>query len=166
MWHTLEHMTDIPSMLQNIARLLKPEGVLIIAVPDFGGLQARFFRENWLHLDVPRHLYHFDAGALGFCLNTAGFRMKRRWHQEFEYDLLGWSQSALNYLMPNHPNLFFDILTGRKGKVGVSTSSVALILGSLLSLLSLPLLTAGTLLGRGGSLIVAARRSEGVAGGH
>ena len=158
MWHTLEHMTDVPSMLQNIAMLLKPEGVLIIAVPDFGGLQGRLFRENWLHLDVPRHLYHFDAGALDFCLDTAGFRVERRWHQEFEYDLLGWSQSALNFLMPAHPNLFFDLLTGRNGKVGVSTRSVTLVLGSLLSVLSLPLLAAGTLLGRGGSLIVSARR--------
>ena len=157
MWHTLEHMTDIPSVLQKIAMVLKPEGVLIIAVPDFGGLQARFFREHWLHLDVPRHLYHFDAKALDFCLNAAGFRVHRRWHQEFEYDLLGWSQSALNYLMPRHQNLFFDILTGRKGKVGTSTRSAAFILGALLSVLSLPLLTAGTLLGRGGSLIVAAR---------
>ncbi len=159
MWHTLEHMTDIPSMFQDISTVLKPDGILIIAVPDFGGLQARLFREHWLHLDVPRHLYHFDAAALDFCLDKAGFRVQRRWHQEFEYDLLGWSQSALNYLMPAHPNLFFDILTGRGGKAGISAVSSAFVLGMLLSVLSLPLLLAGTLLSRGGTLIVNARRS-------
>ncbi len=160
MWHTLEHMTDIRSMLQNIASVLKPEGVLIIAVPDFGGHQAKFFREHWLHLDVPRHLYHFDAGALDFCLGATGFKVARRWHQEFEYDLLGWSQSALNYLMPSHPNLFFDILTGRRETAGTLAKSAAFVLGVLLSALSFPLLVAGTLLKRGGSLIVVARSTK------
>ena len=34
MWRTLEHVVDIFSMLLNIARLLKPGGKLIVAVPD------------------------------------------------------------------------------------------------------------------------------------
>jgi len=114
MWHTLEHMLDILSMLLNIARLLKPGGKLIVAVPDFGGLQARIFGPKWLHADVPRHLYHFDAKALLHCLGTAGFSVQQKWHQEFEYDLLGWSQSTLNFIMP-YPNVYFDCLTG-KGK--------------------------------------------------
>ncbi|HEX9023179.1 MAG TPA: class I SAM-dependent methyltransferase [Geobacteraceae bacterium] len=158
MWHTLEHMRDIPSMLGHAARLLSPEGRLIVAVPDWGGLQARIFGPRWLHLDVPRHLYHFDAGALRRSLETAGFAPEREWHQEFEYDLLGFSQSALNYLMP-HPNVFFDALTGKGGGHGRIATTAGLVQGSLLTVLSLPLLAAGTLSGRGGTLIAVVKKT-------
>jgi hypothetical protein len=38
------------------------------------------------------------------CLDAFGFSAQQKWHQEFEYDLLGWSQSTLNCIMP-YPNL-------------------------------------------------------------
>ncbi len=159
MWHTLEHMRDMPSMLRHAARLLGPGGRLIVAVPDWGGLQARLFGPRWLHLDVPRHLYHFDGGALGYCLASADFSIERRWHQELEYDLLGISQSALNYLMPSYPNVFFDALTGKKPDRGGTATAVGFVLGTFLTVLALPLLAVGTLIKRGGTLIVAARKS-------
>ncbi|MEI6208110.1 MAG: class I SAM-dependent methyltransferase [Desulfuromonadales bacterium] len=155
MWHTLEHMRTIPDTLNNVARLLKPEGRLIIAVPDFGGWQAVFFGPKWLHVDVPRHLYHFTAGSLRHALAASGFTIERSWHQEFEYDLLGWSQSALNYIMPE-TNVFFDVLTGKRGKAGGFARLYACLLGLLLTLLALPALALSTLLGRGGTLIVVA----------
>jgi len=160
MWHSLEHMPDILGELRKIKMVLKPEGVLIIAVPDFGGMQARLFREHWLHLDVPRHLYHFDARALEFCLSAIGVKVQRCWHQEFEYDLLGWSQSVLNFLMPGHQNLFFDMLTGKKGKSERWTGGAAYVLGTVLSLLSVPFMTVTSLFGSGGSLIVSARAAS------
>ncbi len=157
MWHTLEHMRDIPSMLWHAARLLAPEGRLVVAVPDWGGMQAKIFGPRWLHLDVPRHLYHFDAGALRRSLEAAGFALEREWHQEFEYDLLGFSQSALNYLMP-YPNVFFDALTGKGGGHGWVATAAGLVLGPLLTVLALPLLAIGTLSGRGGTLIAVAKK--------
>jgi SAM-dependent methyltransferase len=158
MWHTLEHMRDVPAMLAQTARLLKPEGKLIVAVPDWGGLQARIFRERWLHLDVPRHLYHFDAGALRHSLTSAGYAIQHEWHQEFEYDLLGWSQSALNYLMP-YPNLFSDTLTGKQSKQSPFITAAGFVLGVALTVLLLPALAIGTVAGRGGTLVAVACRS-------
>jgi SAM-dependent methyltransferase len=159
MWHTLEHMRDIPSTLRHAARLLKPDGKLLIAVPDFGGLQARIFGERWLHIDVPRHLYHFDAGSLRYCLTSSGFSIQRKWHQEFEYDLLGWSQSALNYLAPQ-PNVFFDCFTGKQTDRSRFVAAYSYVLGTLLTVLALPALVAGTVAGRGGSLVALACRND------
>lgn len=156
-WHSLEHMRDIPHMLEQVAGRLAPGGKLIIAVPDFGGLQARLFGPRWLHIDVPRHLYHLTAGSLQHALANAGFSVQRTWHQEFEFDLMGWSQSALNYLMPA-PNVFFNVLTGKGSGIGPVARLTGMVLGSLLTLASLPALAIGTLLGRGGSLIVVATR--------
>ena len=158
LWHTLEHMRDIPYMLRHVARLLKPDGKVIIAVPDFGGLQAKVFRGKWLHLDVPRHLYHFDADALRYALASCGFSVEQKWHQEFEYDLLGWSQSALNYIVP-YPNVFLDSLAGKQSGRSTSTVAASFVLGAVLSVLALPLVALGTLAKRGGTLIVVAGKA-------
>jgi SAM-dependent methyltransferase len=156
LWHSLEHMRDPHATLKSLACMLAPDGLLVVAVPDAEGLQARLFGSSWFHLDVPRHLYHFGARALTGLLDNAGFAPLREWHQEFEYDLLGWSQSALNLLMPA-PNIFFKSLTGRHTEVGRTQVAASYSLGIMLSALALPATLIGTLSRRGGTLIVAAR---------
>jgi len=154
MWHTLEHMPDIKSTLGQTAKLLKPNGKLILAVPDSGGFQAMIFKHKWFHADVPRHLYHFDAGSLRYSLRSAGYSIQRQWHQELEYDLLGWSQSALNCIMP--PNIFLDCLTGKGKSHSKSVNASVFVLGLLLSILFLPAVAVGTVMGRGGTLVTVA----------
>jgi SAM-dependent methyltransferase len=161
MWHTLEHMRDIKSTLKQIGGLLKPDGKLFIAVPDNSGFQAKAFMRKWIHLDVPRHLVHFDANSLEYCLGSAGYSIHRLWHQEFEYDLLGWSQSALNCIIP-YPNVFFDFLTGKQKKYGKWITVSSFMLGSALTFLAVPFVAAGTLAGRGGTIVVAAGRTKGL----
>jgi hypothetical protein len=129
---------------------------LIVAVPDAGGLQAKVFGAKWLHLDVPRHLYHFTRSSLASQLQAEGSAPMREWHQEFEYDLLGWSQSALNS-GPTPPNLFFDLLRGRKPAVTTLQRIATWVAGSILTGLAIFMAPLGTLAKRGGTLIIAAR---------
>lgn len=157
MWHSLEHMKDIKSTLLLIARHLAPQGHLIIAVPDIGSLQAKLFGPRWLHLDVPRHLYHFDPDSLRFSLETAGFRICRSSRHEIEYDLIGWSQSAMNYL--NHtPNIFLDFLSGKGKHHSVWAGTSNFILGSILTLASGAALFVEALLDRNGTFVMVACR--------
>jgi SAM-dependent methyltransferase len=159
LWHSLEHLRDPLNTLKTIRRLLSPTGVLIIAVPDNGGLQATLFGRSWVHLDVPRHLYHFGKDSLSMLLQATGFAPFRWRHQEFEYDLLGWSQSALNRVLPT-PNVFFHLLMGRSVGCSLAEKGSSYLGGTALTLLALPLVALGTLVGRGGSVLVAAHPSE------
>jgi SAM-dependent methyltransferase len=59
MWHVLEHVHRVDELFKHIKRLLKPDGTLVIAVPNRDSLDARRYGENWVALDTPRHLYHF-----------------------------------------------------------------------------------------------------------
>lgn len=155
LWHSLEHMRDIKSTLSRLSPLLKSNGKVIIAVPDSGGLQTKIFRRRWLHLDVPRHLYHFDAASLCASLRGAGFTIQQQWHQELEYDLIGWSQSALNLFLP-FTNLFFYQLTGKQKAINSSLKISCFTLGTILTGLSLIAVATEKFLGRGGTLVVAA----------
>jgi 2-polyprenyl-3-methyl-5-hydroxy-6-metoxy-1,4-benzoquinol methylase len=159
MWHTLEHFRNPREVLENAFELLKPEGVLLAAVPDAGGFQARIFGKDWLHLDVPRHLFHFDFNSLEMLLSQTNFAIKNHWHQEFEYDLLGWSQSALNKIF-KEPNVFFKTLSGHRTNVNSLTKAMNFIGGAFFSSCALPFVLLGTLARKGGTLIVCAKRKH------
>lgn len=158
LWHVLEHLPDLNDTIATLRRLLHDEGVLVIAVPDAASLQARCFGPSWLHLDVPRHLYHFSERALKLLLAQHEMIGRRLQRTELEYDMMGWAQSALNRL-GGEPNLFFRLITGRKTQAGLLRRGLHCAAGGLLLGLSwLPAALSGWL-GRGGTLIVAARKN-------
>ena len=65
LWHVLEHVHLLNETLAQLTALLKPDGVLLIAVPNIESLDAQHYRELWAAYDVPRHLYHFAPKTMG-----------------------------------------------------------------------------------------------------
>jgi len=157
MWHSLEHMRDPQELLRSIHGILKPDGWLFVAVPDAGGWQARTFGRDWLHLDVPRHLYHFNRRSLRLLHESCGFQVREEHHQELEYDVLGWSQSALNKIFPTR-NLFFLQLMGKAEGTPSLERAANWLVGPLLSTIALPATWTGTACKHGGTLILASQK--------
>lgn len=56
LWDVLEHVADVQSTLAEVARILKPGGLLAFSVPNPASLEARLFGANWLGWERPRHL--------------------------------------------------------------------------------------------------------------
>lgn len=59
MWHVLEHVDDLKEEINQIQRLLKQKGRLVLALPNFKSYDAQFYNTHWAAYDVPRHLNHF-----------------------------------------------------------------------------------------------------------
>ena len=74
-WHVLEHLNDPLGTLAIARDLLKPEGLLVLAVPDFGSPRAKKMKENWPPLEPKFHLYHFTHKTLKNILKKAGFKV-------------------------------------------------------------------------------------------
>ena len=72
--HSLEHIDEPAQAIADAARLLRPGGLLAIAVPNFGSWHRRFFGSAWFQLDLPRHLQHFDRDSLAGLVRRAGLR--------------------------------------------------------------------------------------------
>jgi len=64
MWHVLEHVPHLNARIEEIKRLLKPGGHILIAVPNCSSKDAAKYGRYWAAYDVPRHLYHFIPNDL------------------------------------------------------------------------------------------------------
>ena len=64
MWHVLEHIPNLFECLEKLKTLLKENGKLIIAVPNFKSYDAEYYQEYWAAYDVPRHLWHFSQTSI------------------------------------------------------------------------------------------------------
>jgi 2-polyprenyl-3-methyl-5-hydroxy-6-metoxy-1,4-benzoquinol methylase len=64
MWHVLEHVPDVNEQIMELKRILKPDGVIVIAVPNFKSYDAKYYGAYWAAYDVPRHLWHFSKTAI------------------------------------------------------------------------------------------------------
>ncbi|OYX28452.1 MAG: methyltransferase [Flavobacteriales bacterium 32-35-8] len=64
LWHVLEHLPNLDEQLLILKKLLKPNGVLIVAVPNHKSYDAQYYKEFWAAYDVPRHLWHFNKESI------------------------------------------------------------------------------------------------------
>src|SRR3954452_12004171 len=89
-WHSLEHLPRPGDALDKAARKLAPGGVLVVAVPNSDSLQAKAFGDEWLALDMPRHLVHLPAATLTTRLEELGLRVARTSHLRGGQVVFGW----------------------------------------------------------------------------
>ena len=76
MWHVLEHVHKLHEYIDKVNALLKSDGVLIIAVPNYQSLDADTYQAEWAAYDVPRHLYHFSANSMDTLLKKHDFELR------------------------------------------------------------------------------------------
>lgn len=109
LWHVYEHLIDPQRVLRQCRRILRPGGVLALAVPNFDSYQAKLTKYGSFHLDLPRHYSHFSAPWLRQKFLECGFRPIDEFHGSLEQNPYGWIQSWLNVCGLRH-NLLYDIL--------------------------------------------------------
>jgi SAM-dependent methyltransferase len=162
MWHVLEHVADPHATVSEVARILRPGGVFLCAVPNFGSLEARFARDKWFHLDVPRHLNHFTAPVLAKLMTEAGLIRRYSSYIALEYDYFSFTQSVLNRCGLGY-NVLYDSLRGADAKAidrpAPSWQKIAsFLLAAPLGVLSVPTTHLAALFHTGATVSVAASK--------
>ena len=100
MFHVLEHLYDPASYLQAAHCLLRPNGKLIVQVPNAASWQFLLFGENWNGLDVPRHLVNFRARDMDSLLEGCGFEIVRHKHFSLRDNPAGLATTLAPWLDP------------------------------------------------------------------
>lgn len=73
----LEHVTDPLSTLREVRRIIRPDGMFYLTVPNFGSIEAKLFGKNWYAICLPTHLYHFTNATLSALISKAGFEISK-----------------------------------------------------------------------------------------
>jgi predicted SAM-dependent methyltransferase len=100
MFHVLEHLYDPASYLDAAHKLLKPDGRLIIQVPNAACWQFLLFGERWNGIDVPRHLIDFRLSDIDALLDACGFEVLRHKHFSLRDNPAGMATSIAPELDP------------------------------------------------------------------
>ena len=159
LWHSLEHLARPGATVEAAASLLEPGGILVIAVPNAGSLQAAAFGDRWFHLDLPRHLVHLPAAALTARLPALGLDVVRVSHWRAGQMLFGWLHGLVGSL-PGRPDLYDAIRTpeARMRPLGPARRAATLAAGVALAPVAAVMTAAEIVLRRGGTVEVEARR--------
>jgi 2-polyprenyl-3-methyl-5-hydroxy-6-metoxy-1,4-benzoquinol methylase len=75
--HVLEHVHDPIVMISNLSKALKPNGVLLLSLPNASSQLRVHFGNDWRGLEAPRHLTIPSLRRLEAILSTAGFSVRQ-----------------------------------------------------------------------------------------
>ena len=84
MWHVLEHVPDLELQIQELKRLLKPTGTLIIAVPNYKSFDANHYQTFWAAYDVPIHFWHFSKKSIQLLFERVDMKLEKVLPMKFD----------------------------------------------------------------------------------
>ncbi|SRR5258708_27455980 len=73
--HTLEHVDDALLVLKKIYKISKKGGIVLIDVPNAGGLGSKIWRDKWAYRLPEEHNYQFTKTSLSELFKEAGFEI-------------------------------------------------------------------------------------------
>jgi len=77
LWHVLEHLPNLKVQIATLKRILKQNGTLVIAVPNYHSFDAKHYQNYWAAYDVPRHLWHFSRESISKVFGKADMRVEK-----------------------------------------------------------------------------------------
>jgi 2-polyprenyl-3-methyl-5-hydroxy-6-metoxy-1,4-benzoquinol methylase len=77
MIHVLEHIPEPINLLQECYKILKPNGILTIGVPNLDSLIFCYIGKYWSQLHLPAHLHHFRSHSLLKAAHLANFTVAK-----------------------------------------------------------------------------------------
>ncbi|MFD1616179.1 class I SAM-dependent methyltransferase [Gelatiniphilus marinus] len=103
LWHVLEHLPNLEEQISILKKLLKPNGNLIIAVPNYKSYDATHYKQFWAAYDVPRHLWHFNKASVSKLVLKQAFKVvkiKPMWFDAFYVSLLSekYKSGKMNFI--------------------------------------------------------------------
>ena len=123
MWHVLEHVYNLQDDLTKISSLVKQNGVLIIAVPNYTSFDAQHYKKFWAAYDVPRHLYHFSPNSMIPLVESKGLKFEQMLPMKFDsYYVSMLSEKYKGGSLLNAMRIGF--LSNWKAKEGLSSSQI------------------------------------------
>ncbi len=73
--HAFEHMPDQLGTLQEIKKILNPQGTILLRIPVASSYAWKTYGVNWVGMDPPRHLYLHTPASVKNVAEKAGLNI-------------------------------------------------------------------------------------------
>ncbi|MBF0381068.1 MAG: class I SAM-dependent methyltransferase [Magnetococcales bacterium] len=93
---SFEHIANPLETLQGVKMLLALGGRCLIKIPVFPSLAWEMYKENWVQLDAPRHLFLYSIKSLEILVKKAGFAIQRVEYDSSAFQYWGSEQYKQN----------------------------------------------------------------------
>jgi SAM-dependent methyltransferase len=87
--HSFEHLADPLETMQAVSRLLNNNGRCIIRVPTTSSFSWEHYRENWVQLDAPRHLFLHSQESMALLAGKCSLVIEKIVYDSSEFQFLG-----------------------------------------------------------------------------
>jgi len=108
--HVFEHIPEPIPELREMHRILKPNGKLMMELPNIKSINYRLFKKFWFHLDPPRHMNHYRPTVISSILKNEGFRVIGIRTNASPHGLLG----SIHYFLAEKGLMDSDYVRARK----------------------------------------------------
>ena len=124
MWHVLEHVPNLEIQIKELKRLVKPNGTIIIAVPNYKSYDANYYGKFWAAFDVPIHFWHFSKKAIQLLFEKENLKLEKVLPMKFDsfyVSLLSekYKNGKMNYLKA----IWIGLVSNWKAKSSLEYSS-------------------------------------------
>jgi len=114
LWHVLEHLPNLEEQIAIFKKLLKPNGTLIIAVPNYKSYDAKHYKQFWAAYDVPRHFWHFNQASISKLVSKQSFKVEKvkpMWFDSFYVSMLSekYKSGKMNFIKGFWIGLFSNL---------------------------------------------------------
>lgn len=122
--HVLEHVLDPGALLREIRRIVKPDGLVVVGVPNADSIMARLAGAQWVSLRPEEHRWHFTPDTIKTLVRKQGLSLLR-FEAKDNYAAVGWSLKAIARRAINSIAVVTDrgeamlVFAGKGGKGGV-----------------------------------------------
>ncbi len=84
LWHVLEHVPNLTAYILSLKNFLKPNGTLVIAVPNYKSFDATYYGKFWAAFDLPRHLWHFSKKSISMLFEKENMKVTKTIPMKFD----------------------------------------------------------------------------------
>ena len=104
--HSFEHMDNPEAVLSKIKKLLSANGLCIIRIPVSDSYAFEVYKENWVQLDAPRHVFLHTNKSMKLLAEKSGLKVDKITDDSGSFQFIA-SEQYKKGISLNAPNSFY-----------------------------------------------------------